>query len=317
MTYWYPGLREVIEDLRRLSPRSRIALGGVYATLCPDHAERLEADLVLSGRGLGPLWQWLGVEPEPNQPALWEAYPKLASGVLKLADGCPFRCTYCAVPLMCSGYEPRPLPVAIAELELLCRMGAGNVAFYDDALLFRPEAVFIPFLERAAGGDLAASFHTPNGLNARFVTPEIARLMVRAGFKTFYLGFESASEAWQRQTGGKVHPDELARAVRCLRAAGARPQNITAYVIIGHPDSDAQDPEAAMRFAADLGVRVMLAEFAPVPGTPDGEKCRRWADMGEPLWHNKTAFTIASLGAAEVSRLKTLCRQLNEGCSRR
>ena len=55
----------------------------------------------------------------------------------------------------------------------------------------------------------------------------------------------------------------------------------------------------------------MLSEFSPIPGTPDGEQCRRWIDLDEPLWHNKTAFTICRLGSAEVKRLKRLTLELN------
>src|SRR2546425_96384 len=35
MTYWYLGVREVIEDVRDLQPHARVILGGVYTTLCP------------------------------------------------------------------------------------------------------------------------------------------------------------------------------------------------------------------------------------------------------------------------------------------
>ena len=55
----------------------------------------------------------------------------------------------------------------------------------------------------------------------------------------------------------------------------------------------------------------MLSEFAPVPGTVDGERCRKWVDLDEPLSHNKTAFTLRRLGTDHVNRLKTLCRKLN------
>jgi hypothetical protein len=67
-----------------------------------------------------------------------------------------------------------------------------------------------------------------------------------------------------------------------------------------------------MHFAHQLGIRVMLSEFSPIPGTPDGERCRHWIDMDEPLRHNKTAFVIARLGASEINRLKTLAGRLNE-----
>jgi len=55
----------------------------------------------------------------------------------------------------------------------------------------------------------------------------------------------------------------------------------------------------------------MLSEFSPIPGTPDGEICRRWVDLDEPLWHNKSAFVIQRLGIDEINRLKNLANRLN------
>jgi radical SAM superfamily enzyme YgiQ (UPF0313 family) len=138
--------------------------------------------------------------------------------------------------------------------------------------------------------------------------------MLEAGFKTFYLGFESRCEQWHQKTGSKVTSDELAEAVRILLRAGAKPQQITAYQMLGHPGSDPQDAEATMRFAHGLGIRVTLADFSPVPHTPDGRACRQWVNIDEPLWHNKTAFPIALLGETEVNRLKELCRRGNRQC---
>lgn len=311
MTYWYPGIREVIEDIRRESPGTRIVLGGNYAILCNEHARGLGADLVVSGLDLQPLWSFMGATPDPDQPALWEAYGNLRTGALKLTDGCPFQCSYCSVPRIYGRFKPRPPERALAELELLVERGAGNVAFYDDALLFDAEHVLAPFLREVLRRDIRVNLHTPNALNARFVTAELAKLTVRAGFKTFYLGFESASRCWQEGTGGKVFSEELARAVKYLLEAGADPADVTAYQIIGHPESDAQELETSMRFVHSLGIRGMLADFAPIPGTPDGEACRRWVDLDEPLMHNKTAFPILRLGFDEVNRLKDLQRTLN------
>ena len=311
MTYWYPGVAEVMEDIRHACPGARIVLGGNYATLCTEHARRLGADLVIVGSDLRPLWQLLEVTPAPEQPALWEVYESLHVGALKLSDGCPFRCSYCSVPKVYAGFKPRPLGRAIAELELLVGRGAENVAFYDDALLCDAGKVLTPFLQEVIRRGVHVNFHTPNALNARFLNAELADLMVRSGFKTFYLGFESTSRQWQQGTGGKVFSDELAQSARHLLAAGADPANVTAYQILGHPDSDLQELEASMRFVHSLGIRGMLADFSPIPGTIDGEACRRWVDMDEPLMHNKTAFPILRLGFDEVNRLKDLQRQLN------
>jgi len=261
MTYWYLGVREVILDVRKLQPQAKIILGGVYASLCPGHARSLGADQVLEGLDLKPL----GLPLSDGLP-LWENVDAHV-GILKITDGCPFRCTYCSVPVVYPNFVARPLDACVEEIRHLNRLGARDVAFYDDALLFKPDRILLPFLEAVLRQGLHLSFHTPNALNARFITPEIARLMVRAGFKTFFLGFESNAYEWQRKTGGKVYSEEFADAVRALREAGAC--SITAYIIIGHPDSQGQDLEASIRFAAEQGARVMLSEFAPIPGTPD------------------------------------------------
>ena len=303
MTYWYPGVREVVEDVRRLQPHAKIILGGVYCSLCPDHARSLGADQVLEGLDLRPL----GLPLSDGLP-LWESVDAQV-GVLKITEGCPFRCTYCSVPLVYPKFVGRPVDTCIEEVRFLARLGARHIAFYDDALLFQPERILLPFLEAMLRQNLGISFHTPNALNARFITPEIARLMVRAGFKTFFLGFESSEYQWQRRTGGKVYSEEFASAVRSLREAGA--SSITAYVIIGHPNSSEQDLEASIRFAAAQGARIMLSEFAPIPGTPDGEACRAYTGLDEPLNHNKTAFTLRFLGPERVNHLKALSREVN------
>jgi len=311
MTYWYKGLEEVIEDVRTAWPQAKIVLGGNYVTLCCEHAQKLGADLLVYGTNLEPLWEYLAIAPDLQQPALWEVYDKLNVGVLKLTQGCPFSCTYCSVPKVYGQFKPRSLEHSLAELELLYRLGAGNVAFYDDALLFEAEKVLIPFLNEILKRNLSVNFHSPNALNARFITKDLAELMVRSGFKTFYLGFESASKQWQKCTGSKVFSEELEKATRHLITAGAEPDNITAYQILGHPHIDIQQLEASMSFVQSLGIRGMLADFSPIPGTPDGEHCRKWVDLDEPLMHNKTAFPIIMLSFDEGNRLKDLQRKLN------
>jgi len=354
MTYWYPGVREVIEDIRRFMPDAKIVLGGNYVTLCRSHAEKLSADLLIEGNNLTTLWDFVGLEPDLSQPGLWELYARVSTGVLKLSDGCPFECTYCLVPKVYGKFRPRPLERSLAELELLTKLGVTNVAFYDDALLFSAKDVLVPFLNEvtrvfnntrviASGAkqshlsadksqlldkerlpcrpdesgllamtpEAGVHFHSPNAINARFVTKEIADLMVRAGFKTFYLGFESVSRKWQEQTGSKVFSEELAEAVNNLKSVGAEPKEITAYQILGHPKTDIADLEESMRFVNSLGIRGMLADFSLVPGTADGELCRKWVDLDEPLFHNKTAFPIILWGFDQTNRLKDLQRKLN------
>lgn len=314
MTYWYLGLKEVIEDARTFQPSAKIILGGVYATLCHDHAKQLGVDLAIDGNNLSPLWSYLNIKPANDVP-LWEMWPHRNVGIIKITEGCPFKCTYCSVPQVYPKFFGRPIEETMDEIRHLHELGIKNIAFYDDALLFKPDKILLPFLDKVLEHEFDFNFHTPNALNARFITPELAELMVSSGFKNFYLGFESSAYTWQRKTGGKVYSEEFEQAVRYLQEAGAETGSITAYLIIGHPESDLQDIEPSMHFASELGVRLMLSEFSPIPRTPDGEMCRKQIDLDNPLTHNKTYFTAKSLGEEKVNKLKQMCRCLNKHMS--
>ena len=313
MTYWYQGTQEVISAVRRVSPETKIVIGGVYATLCPEHARTLGADFCISGLDLNPLWDLLGMEPDLAEPPFWEGYPELSAGVIKLTEGCPYRCTYCSVSQVYKSFRINNLNYSIASLESVVKRGASNIVFYDDSLLFRWDEGLKPFLDKIISQDIELDFHTPNALNARMINRDNAGLMVDAGFRHFYLGFESTAREWQQITGDKVYSEDLERAAELLVSAGADPDKIAAYIIIGHPDSSLQDVEGSIRFAGSLGLRVMLSEFSPIPGTPDGQKCEKWINMEEPLRHNKTYFTNTLLGPELTQELKSLCREQNRG----
>ena len=131
MTYWYPGVAEVIEDVRQHCPGAKIVLGGFYATVCTDHAKDLGADAVITGDNLEPLWQLIGQKP-PKQfhPPVWELYPKLETGVMTLTRGCPFKCEFCL-----SSLDKTAMPFALEpflkEMDKLHQRGARNFKFID------------------------------------------------------------------------------------------------------------------------------------------------------------------------------------------
>ena len=102
MTYWYPGIQEVIEDVRELQPSVKVVLVDIYATLCPSHARSLGPDLIVQGSDLEPLWKFLSIEPKKSGFYWPSEYTDL--GVIKISEGCPFRCTHCCASVMARLY---------------------------------------------------------------------------------------------------------------------------------------------------------------------------------------------------------------------
>ena len=52
MTYWYPGIFKIIEITKKFFKNIPIILGGIYATICYEHAQKYSGvDIVFNGRG--------------------------------------------------------------------------------------------------------------------------------------------------------------------------------------------------------------------------------------------------------------------------
>ena len=72
MTCWYTGVQETVSFLKRVIPNVPVILGGLYATLCREHAVRSSgAEHVISGQiSLNPipLFDLLGMNSPSAQP---------------------------------------------------------------------------------------------------------------------------------------------------------------------------------------------------------------------------------------------------------
>ena len=110
MTYWYSGVQETIGVLRDMFADVPLILGGIYATLCHDHARLTAgADRVVSGAAEAALLDMVaevtGFRTSARfDPQDLETYPHPAHDLqhrigyvpLLTTKGCPFACAYCA-----------------------------------------------------------------------------------------------------------------------------------------------------------------------------------------------------------------------------
>lgn len=306
MTYWYPGVIAAIALVREHFPGVPVILGGIYASLCPEHARtNSAADLVLPGpweTSLPPYLADLGLGQfsasvpadldELPYPAL-DLLPHLSYIPILTSRGCPLDCDYCASRLLQPSYRRRRPAAVVAELvHWQERLGLKDAAFYDDALLLHFQDQLLLILEELARRGLSFRFHTPNGLQARLITKEVAGWLKRAGFTTLRLGVETTALGPQRPDR-KLRAGELETALAHLQEAGFGPKEIGVYLLMGLPDQDEGEVAAAIRRVQQLGATPVLAQYSPIPGTalwPRAVAASRYDLANEPLGHNNSVF---------------------------
>lgn len=326
MTYWYPGIAAAVRVAREYFPATPVILGGIYATLCPEHARRKSgADLVVTGPGesqvLDLLAELTGFQADgDNEPRFaslpWPSLhllPHLSFIPLLTTRGCPFRCDYCASCLLYPGFERRPPQEVVEEL---CywqdRLGLVEVAFYDDALLLEAEKHLLVILEELTRRGRRFRFHTPNAVHARFVTLEVARWLKRSGFATLRLGVETTATGPER-LDRKLAAGELEAALANLKEAGFSEKEIGVYLLMGLPGQEDKELEASIRRVHALGATPVLAQYSPIPGTalwPRAVQASRYDLEADPLFHNPSIFPCwPEFSWERFTRLKRLAQE--------
>jgi len=300
MTYWYPGVFKAIEILKKKFPSVPILLGGTYATLCSEHAKKFSGAEIFAGwdieKIVGRVFELAGKSKPEKINALklrpdYSFYKELDYAVLRTSWGCPFKCSYCAIGKLSDKFVKRSPEDVINEIAFLYdNKDVMNFAFYDDALLFDFDTHLAMILEGIIKKGVKASFHTPNGLHARFIKKNTADLLRKANFIEPRLSLETSDLKRQKITGSKVFNEEFETAVKNLFDASYKKNEISAYIMMGMPQQDFDEVKNSIKYASDLGIKVFLVEYSPIPGTEDWQKYK--FDFKDPLLHNNSIFPL-------------------------
>jgi radical SAM superfamily enzyme YgiQ (UPF0313 family) len=309
MTYWYPGIRDAVNIVREFFPATPVLLGGIYASLLPDHAwEHCGVDEVLTGPGentIGDaLFRHTGIaattDPDSDglevTPAL-DLMNKVRFLPLLTSRGCPFRCAYCASGKLVPGFVRRRPEHVVNEIEAAAtRYGVRDVALYDDAFLVDAHDHALPILELATERIPDLRWHSPNGLHASAIDSRTASVMKKAGFHTIRIGLESSSDQFHSITGQKTNMAGFLSAVNNLKEAGFETDQIGVYLLVGLPGQTTAQIEDDVDRVLSAGALPKLAEYSPIPGTamwPAALKTSRYPIDEEPLFHNCTLLAAA------------------------
>ena len=267
-TYWYKNVWKAIEFYKMMFPKARVLLGGIYATICPDHAKKSGADEVIIG-------QHPGAKEFPPDPSILPYEQDF--GYLFTSYGCNFSCTYCATHILHKdGIIQLPIERVIKEIEFVKSRGFKKIRFGDDNILFNSSNHINKICKEIKKKKLNVEISITGGMSAKNFTQETAYLMVEAGVKNISFALESISPEVRKKMGrGKnTNEQDLLQALEFSDRAGLKRSDMNVFFIIGLPYQTRDDMIKTMIFLIRNGVWAYPQRFTPIPHTVDWKRMK-------------------------------------------
>ena len=210
-TYAWKPVHQSVAYYKKMFPNAKVAVGGIYATLMPEHAALSGADVVHRG---------LYNEAEDLQPD-YSLFPTWRQSIVFSHRGCVNHCPYCAVPIM----EPSSGPIQVKSIRHLIATGHRKIILWDNNVLGATNWRGLIAELKEIG--LPVDFN--QGLDARLITEEIAQEFNGLRIDPIRMAYDVPSERCA-----------LERAIPALERAGFSLRDMIVYVLYNFHDSPSE-----------------------------------------------------------------------------
>jgi radical SAM superfamily enzyme YgiQ (UPF0313 family) len=298
-------VREMCRIVRKLSPQSKIVVGGHVAAI-PNLEKMIDADHIVKGEGIGWMRRYLGEDehaPIQHPPIvsglktriMGVCLPERKGGTAATiipSVGCPMGCNFCTTSAFFGGkgkfinfYETGDqLFDVMSEMEQTLKVDSFFV-MDENFLLHRPRALRL--LERMKEAGKSWTFAVFASANA--VRKYTMLELVELGITWIWMGLESPRAGYSKLKGADTR-----QLTRELREHGIRVQGSTIIGLEHHtPDNISDEIGHAVDHQTDFH-QFML--YTPVPGTPlyqqMAEEGRLLEDMDPADIHGQFKFNF-------------------------
>jgi len=175
-TYWSKYIRECVQHYRNLYPKARITVGGIYASLMPEHCKQYT--------GCDDVFTGLHKKAEKCQPAYDLIFnPHPAYQIIQASRGCSRQCSFCGTWKI----EPQFTFKKSIKREIC----SNKLIFFDNNLLANPHIKEI--LKEIANTEYdgkAITCEAQCGFDGRLLTPELSKLIKKARFISIRIAWD-------------------------------------------------------------------------------------------------------------------------------
>jgi hypothetical protein len=246
-TYWSKYVWDAVQVYKRLFPEIPITVGGIYATLMPDHCKKSGCDEVFIG---------IHKEAELFQPAYDLVQTEFQ--IINTSRGCIRNCTFCGVWKI----EPEFTYKESIAKEII----KNRIIFYDNNFLANPFIVTIlDEIRNARVNSRPVVCESQCGLDGRLLTPELARLLRNAR-----LLFPRI--AWDHEY---AQFEYIKSQIDLLVKAGYKSRDIYVFMIYNYK-FDYEELDMKRRKCFEWGVQIADCRYIPLNQTFDNYDPQAW-----------------------------------------
>ncbi len=281
-------VREMCRQVRRLSPQSKIVVGG-HITAVPGIDKLIDADFFVRGEGISWMRRYLGDDPKApiEHPEIMSGFGMRVLGIgtpdstrdtaatIIPSVGCPMGCNFCTTSSFFGGkgkshhfFESGDELFEVMEHMEHAMKVRSFFIMDENFLLQRPRALRL--LERMKQSGKSWSLYVFSSVNA--IRKYSMEELVQLGISWIWLGLESPNSTYS-----KLREADTRTLAAEMRHHGIKLLGSTIVGLEHHtPENIEQEIEHAVSHCTDFH-QFML--YTPVPGTPLFEQVSREGRM--------------------------------------
>ena len=240
-TYWSKYIKESVEYYKTLFPKSRIIVGGIYASLMPDHCQK--------NTGCDDVHVGVYSEAENYFPAY--DLVDVDYQILHASRGCIRKCRFCGT------YKIEP--VFIPKKSIKYEIRSNKLVFYDNNFLANKYILnILKELEEAKYNNKAVFSECQSGFDGRILNKTLAISLKKSRFLNPRLAWDNSYDDYK----------DIEKQLEFLINAGYKPKEIYVFMVynFGIPFKIMEDKR---KKCYEWGVQIADCRYRPLNQTFD------------------------------------------------
>lgn len=257
-TYWSNYVWDSVKFYKENYPKSKVIVGGIYASLMPDHCEKSGCDEVFIG---------VDKKAEKFKPAY--DLVDVDYQIVHTSRGCVRKCEFCGTW--------RIEPEFTYKTSIKDEVCSNRVIFYDNNLLANPyiKDILKELMNTKHEGRVVYS-ESQCGIDGRLLTPDLAKLLKQARFVNPRIAWDHGYE--QREI--------IKKQIDMIVYAGYHAKDIYVFMIYNF-EKDYREMMKKLKQCKRWGVQIADCRYRPLNQTFDNYNPRAEQTSKDYYIHSK------------------------------